>query len=603
LRLSPTPRSALGAALQRWSTAAGRLGLNASAAAAGALLLRCELDPETHDRLVDASAGAVAPRRADLLRALGATESEEHAWLGLAVLEERGVASPIATYAGPWLKAEMELDRRVRVHCLGVVRAPAPSSSGPHPLPRVELALAHAAARCVREASRLLVVIRGRAGAGRDLALLRLLALIGVPALRRGPQELRQPPDVFEPELSGAATVWDPRHADPSGDDYDIARRWLSRSPTACFALLDRHQDAPDVDGRIQILVDVDPSDASERRQGWKAALERPEVPCAVVDAAAEELAARSRAGAGFARRAAQMIADEPLPDTAALVSAAEGALAALVRPSTTRGVLIEHPVIELDRIVAPADTIRALRQIVLLARLATALETPGRVGVKALFSGPSGTGKTMAARAIATALRLPLYRIDLASIVSKWVGETERNLRDALSAAEAAGAVLLFDEGDALLGKRGEVSRGADRYANMEVSYLLQAIEAYDGIAIATTNVRGNIDAAFERRFDACIEFRAPAPPERAAIWRQELGPAGQALPDALLADIAKRAEFHGGNIAAAARVARVLSLDGGRTCVDEHDLREAVRIELLKVGSSVQAARWPRAERSGAS
>jgi len=596
---SPSPGAALTAALDRWARAASRLGLDPLATAAGGLLLGCELDEGTYARLVEAQGGTIAPRRADLLRVLGVDHGEERASHGLAALEARGVASPLATYAGPWLKAELELDRRVRAHCLGAAPSPVAPIPAPHPLPRVELALTQIAARCVREAPRLLVLLRGRSGSGRDLALLRVLGSIGVPVIRRGPHELRQPSDPFEPELSGAAAVWDPRRADPSADDYDIARRWLARSPTAAFALLDRHQDAPDVDGRIQILVDLDPVDATERRQGWEAALGGTLAPRAVIEGAAAALGHRSRAGAGVASRAALMLGDLATEDVGQLVTFAEQALGALVRPSTMRGVLIEHPIVPLDHIIAPRDTVEALRQIVLLARLSASVETPGRVGVKALFSGPSGTGKTMAARAVATALRLPLYRVDLASVVSKWVGETEKNLREALSAAEAAGAVLLFDEGDALFGKRGEVSRGADRYANMEVSYLLQAVEAYDGIAIVTTNVRGNVDTAFERRFDACIEFQPPGAPERAAIWRQELGEAGRALPDALIADVSKRAELHGGSIAAAARVARVLSLSAGREAVAEQDLREAVRVEFLKSGSSVQAARWTKAER----
>jgi AAA+ superfamily predicted ATPase len=594
------PVSALAAALERWSKAALRLGLPSPAAAAGALLLGGELDDATYRRLVETSTGAVAPRRADLLRLLQTEHGEDGAALALAALEERGVAAQLPTYAGPWIKAEMELDRRVRAHCLGAAPPPVPLSALPHPLPRVEGALAHAAARCAREAGGLLVVVRGRAGSGRDFALRRILGSLGLPAIRRGPHELRQPSDPFEPELSGAAAVWDPRRTDPSPDDYDIARRWLARSTTAAFALLDRHQDAPDVDDRIQILVDVDPLDATERRQGWEAALlQRPIASRPVVDAAVAELGHRSRAGAGLAYRAAAMIDGQPARDGGGLVDAVEQALAALVRPSTLKGILTEHPTIPLDRVIAPPDTREALRQIVLLAQLSAAVETPGRVGVKALFSGPSGTGKTMAARAIATALRLPLYRVDLASVVSKWVGETEKNLREALSAAEAAGAVLLFDEGDALFGKRGEVSKGADRYANMEVSYLLQAVEAYDGIAVVTTNARGNVDSAFERRFDACVEFQPPQPPERAAIWRQELGEAGRGLPDALIEELAKRADLHGGSIAAAARVARVLCLHGGRAAVAEPDLREAVRIELLKSGSSVQAARWNKVER----
>jgi hypothetical protein len=584
---SPSPSSPPSppAILERWSAAASRLGLDEAACAAGALLLAAEIDPETHHRIAGDDAAMVAPRRADLLRALAAAIGDDRAASGLAALEERGVATPLASYAGPWLKAELELDRRVRAHCLGTASPQqTPASAEPHPLPRVEKALADAAARSAREPGRFLVVVRGRAGGGRDLALRRLLAALGVPALRRTPYELRQRADPFEPELSGSATVWDPRRTDPGPDDYDIARRWLARSASVAVVLLDRHHDAPEAEGRVFIAIDVDPADAAERRQGWGAALARTTAPPEIAAAAAADLARRSRAGAGIAARTALMLGDAGAWSKAELIAAAERELAALVRPSTMRGILVEHPSIPIARIVASADVYRALRTTTLLARLAASLPRSERVGVKALFSGPSGTGKTMAARALATELGRPLYRVDLASVVSKWVGETEKNLREALSAAESAGAVLLFDEGDALFGKRGDVSHGADRYANTEVAYLLQAVEAYDGIAIVTTNARSNVDAAFERRFDACIEFHPPGPVEREAIWRQELGEAAQGLPAATIEDVARRVDLHGGSIAAAARVARVLALDGGRAEVSDADLREAVRGELLK-------------------
>jgi SpoVK/Ycf46/Vps4 family AAA+-type ATPase len=199
-----------------------------------------------------------------------------------------------------------------------------------------------------------------------------------------------------------------------------------------------------------------------------------------------------------------------------------------------------------------------------------------------------------MAARALATELGRPLYRVDLSAVVSKWVGETEKNLREAMAAAEAVGAVLLFDEGDALFGKRGEIAKGSDRYANVEVAYLLQAIEAYDGIAIATTNLRGNIDEAFERRFDITIEFHAPDMTARTAIWRQELGEAATALPDPLLVWLSRAAELTGGGIATASRFARALALKRGEPTVNEADLGAAVKNEFLKMGSTVQAAEW---------
>ncbi len=574
----------LAAAIERWTDAAARLGLSEVAVAAGALLVAAELDEGARAGLVGAEGNTLAPRRADLLRALGARFEPARAATGLADLERRGVAAPLPSYAGPWLSAEIEIDRRVRLFVLGAAAAPERTQME-HPIPRVDNAICSAALRTSIEGDRLVILVRGRTGSGRDLALARLLGMLARPALKKSVLELRQPHDPLEPELSGAIAVWDARRSDPSPDDYDLARRFLARSAGVAIAVLDRHQDAPDVDARIAITIEADPIDAAERRAGWLVALgeERAE--------AATTLSLRSRCGAGLALRAARM-ADGA--DEGELVAAIERELGALVRPSTLRGILVEHPDVPMTRIVATTDVTQMLEQVVLLARLASSVETPGRIGIKALFSGASGTGKTMAARAIATELRLPLYRVDLAGVVSKWVGETEKNLREALAAAESAGAVLLFDEGDALFGKRGEVSRGSDRYANTEVAYLLQAVEAYDGVAIVTTNLRSNIDKAFERRFDACVEFTAPSPQDRALLWSRELGAAGREVPEPVFTEIARRAELNGGSIAAAARVARVIALSSGRALVTEADLKRAVRTELLKSGSAVQAARW---------
>jgi hypothetical protein len=595
MRLMSAPRPTRTAgALERWGQAAVRLGLSGAARSAGALLLAAELDEEVRARILGAEGATIAPRRSDILRALEVELGHEEATRGLAQLEQRGAAGPLSSYAGPWLSAELELDRRVRAHCLGGAPARSAGAGGPYPVARVELAIQEALARIARRAEPLAVILRGRPGSGRDAALRRLLAGLPSPALQRSVIELRQSTDALEPELSGSIPIWDARRSDPSPDDYHLARRWLARSTTVAMAILDRHQDAPDVEDRITLTLDVDPLDAEDRRAGWEAALGSVPAPRPARQAAALALGRRNRGGAGLAFRATHLLGDRAFEDAAALVAAVEDQLAALVRPSTLRGIMVERPQVELDRIIAPAEVVQLLHQVVLLARLAGAVEAPGRVGIKALLSGPSGTGKTMAARAVASALKLPLYRVDLAGVVSKWVGETEKNLRDAMNAAETAGAVLLFDEGDALFGKRGEVSRGSDRYANSEVAYLLQAVEAYDGVAIVTTNQRGNIDKAFERRFDACIEFPTPSPAERAAIWKQELGASARSLPDGVLMDLAKRADLTGGAIAAAARIARVLALHAGHEPVTELDLRRAVRSELLKSGSSVQAARW---------
>ena len=143
-------------------------------------------------------------------------------------------------------------------------------------------------------------------------------------------------------------------------------------------------------------------------------------------------------------------------------------------------------------------------------------------LGITALFSGPSGTGKTLAAEVLAHALGLDLYHIDLSAVVSKYIGETEKNLRRVFDAAEAGGAVLLFDEADALFGKRSEVKDSHDRYANLEVSYLLQRMEAYRGLAILTTNLKSALDDAFERRLRFRVAFPFPDAAQRAALWHR---------------------------------------------------------------------------------
>lgn len=148
-------------------------------------------------------------------------------------------------------------------------------------------------------------------------------------------------------------------------------------------------------------------------------------------------------------------------------------------------------------------------------------------LGISALFAGESGTGKTMAAEVIANELRLNLYRIDLSAVVSKFIGETEKNLRQLFDAAEDGGAILFFDEADALFGKRSEVKDSHDRYANIEINYLLQRLESYQGLSILATNMKSSLDAAFVRRFRFIVNFAFPGPAERRKIWEKVFPPA----------------------------------------------------------------------------
>jgi ATPase family associated with various cellular activities (AAA) len=215
-------------------------------------------------------------------------------------------------------------------------------------------------------------------------------------------------------------------------------------------------------------------------------------------------------------------------------------------------------------------------------------------LGISALFAGPSGTGKTLAAEVLAGALRLDLYRIDLSQVVSKYIGETERNLARVFDAAEEGGAVLLFDEADALFGKRGEVKDSHDRYANIEVSYLLQRMETYRGLAILTTNLKESLDPAFLRRLRFVVLFPFPDAAQRAAIWRRAFPP--QTPTAGLSAERLARLAITGGNIRNIALNAAFLAADAGEPVGMAHVLR-AARSEyakLDKVLTEAEAGGW---------
>jgi ATP-dependent 26S proteasome regulatory subunit len=203
-------------------------------------------------------------------------------------------------------------------------------------------------------------------------------------------------------------------------------------------------------------------------------------------------------------------------------------------------------------------------------------------LGISALFAGESGTGKTMAAEVLARELRLDLYRIDLSSVVSKYIGETEKNLRRVFDAAEEGGAILLFDEADALFGKRSEVKDSHDRYANIEVSYLLQRMESYRGLAILTTNMKSELDPAFLRRLRFVVQFPFPDAGGRAEIWRRIFPK--DTPTEGLDADALARLNVAGGNIRNIALGAAFLAADAGEPVRMDHLLR-AARTEYAKL------------------
>jgi SpoVK/Ycf46/Vps4 family AAA+-type ATPase len=216
--------------------------------------------------------------------------------------------------------------------------------------------------------------------------------------------------------------------------------------------------------------------------------------------------------------------------------------------------------------------------------------------GIAALFSGPPGTGKTMAAGLVAKELGLDLYQIDLSKVMSKYIGETEKQLGAVFDAAESGHLMLLFDEADAIFGKRSEVKSSNDRYANLEVNYLLQRIEAFSGIAILTTNHESAIDEAFRRRLAIHVRLPLPEHPERENLWRTLIPARAQVAADIDPSRLAGDFAMSGGYIKNAALRAAYLAADEGSPISMAH-LRRAARAEYEAMGKIAYEGGRPRA------
>ena len=203
------------------------------------------------------------------------------------------------------------------------------------------------------------------------------------------------------------------------------------------------------------------------------------------------------------------------------------------------------------------------------------------------LLRGESGTGKTLAASWLATALNLPLYRVDLASVSSKYIGETEKNLSQLLNKAEQQEVILLFDEADSMFGKRTDINDANDRFANAQTNYLLQRIENYNGIVLMTSNSRSRFDSAFTRRIDMIIEFQSPKPEERRELWRCHLGD-NHSLSQTQLNQLSTVADLCGGHIRNIVLTASLLAKNDRRS-IEYGDLKEGIKIEYQKLGKKI--------------
>jgi ATPase family associated with various cellular activities (AAA) len=334
---------------------------------------------------------------------------------------------------------------------------------------------------------------------------------------------------------------------------------------------------------RRTIVIDVRRLTVDEQRMLWRRAV--PEVPDAAIDEVVSQF---------------DLDADGILNSAAAARSGAMtvwDACRRQVQPRMDDLAQRIEPVARWDDLVLPAPVLAVLREIGMQARhRATVYERwgfgergPRGLGITALFAGTSGTGKTMAAEVLAADLALDLYRIDLSRVVSKYIGETEKNLRRVFDAAEQGGAVLLFDEADALFGKRTEVKDSHDRYANIEVSYLLQRMEAYRGLAILTTNMKEALDTAFLRRLRFVVHFPFPDADARSEIWRR-IFPAATPV-DGLSVERLAQLNIAGGSIRNVAVSAAFLAAEAG-SAVGMTQIARAVRSEYAKLGRTLTAA-----------
>jgi hypothetical protein len=338
----------------------------------------------------------------------------------------------------------------------------------------------------------------------------------------------------------------------------------------------------------------IEPPDFAHRRACWQHHLARAgSVPTAAdLDAVADRFQL-TRSQIAAAVLSTQLLTDsrtDDRPPTAAALFAAARAqsgqrLAALARRIAPR--------LGWPDLVLPAETLDQLHALCnRVAQRPRVLREWGfdrklsrGKGVTALFAGPSGAGKTLAAEVVARELGLDLYQVDLSGVVSKYIGETEKNLERVFAAATTGNAILFFDEADALFGKRSAVGDAHDRYANIEISYLLQKMEEYDGIAVLATNLRQNIDEAFLRRLTFSVHFPFPDLESRRLIWTR-IWPAETPLdPEVDAARLAERYKLSGGGIRNVAVAAAFLAAAEGSAVRAAHVHRAAV-LEFEKMG-----------------
>ncbi|HET7505128.1 MAG TPA: ATP-binding protein [Kofleriaceae bacterium] len=444
------------------------------------------------------------------------------------------------------------------------------------------------------------VVIRGPRGSGRRAAAHRLARALGRPLLVIPvPALLQLESRTRTPMLGQALAAARLRDAVPLLGDADAL---YDERGEAAPEHLDAISHAPGVivaasSGRgghlelrrPQLAIALPRTELADRERAWHAAL----LPHGVAGEAVE-LAARYVIGPGAI---AEVVAEAARYAGAAGGPVDRDALEASVgrRLSLRLGTYgtVVHRKARFSELVLPDDVIDTLHDMIAMVReRAQILERWGYQrhlgisrGVAGLYSGEPGTGKTMAASVVASELGLELVRIDLSAVVSKYVGETEKNLAKIFDEAQDAHAMLLFDEADSLFGKRTELKTAQDRFANLEVNYILQRMESFDGVSVLTTNAESSIDPALQRRLNFRIRFPEPEPDERARLWRQLLPPQAGLHDGVDFHALAERFDMTGGYIKNAVVRAAVIAARAGRTLTAE-DLWVGAHHEYVEMG-----------------
>ncbi len=355
------------------------------------------------------------------------------------------------------------------------------------------------------------------------------------------------------------------------------------------------------------VTLTINLPEESERREHWQSCLKKAETD------EIDEISERFRLSGGNIRRAATLAGSYAVLANRTKVTLADvqQATRALNRQALdTLAIYLEPLDADLSFLAAREETMSDLRELEQRCRIrenlrnhvGLSLRGQLQAGVRALFNGRSGTGKTYAARLLAAVLQKDIYRLDLSTVVNKYIGETEKNLARIFALVEELDVILLLDEGDALLTQRTNVGSANDRYANLETNYLLQRLESFEGILIVTTNANDRIDSAFQRRMDTVVEFVAPEVPERWQIWQLHL-PENNVVLTNRLQEIVQRCELTGGQIRNIALHAASLAL-GEKVELNTKHLEAAVRREYRKTSaicplreiaeSSSNADRW---------